>query len=118
MDNIKKKYLHWEWRTIIVLSIGYALFYFVRKNLSVAIPAMEQELGISKVQLGVFLTVNSIRCFSNCILCFTAFVKLNFAPRCINHRAEETENEQSDYHYKPNDTELGTEKSANYHSCG
>ena len=60
MDNIKKKYLHWEWRTIIVLSIGYALFYFVRKNLSVAIPAMEQELGISKVQLGVFLTVNSI----------------------------------------------------------
>lgn len=60
MDNTKKKYLYWEWRTIVVLFIGYALFYFVRKNLSVAIPAMEQELGISKVQLGVFLTVNSI----------------------------------------------------------
>lgn len=60
MDNIRKKYLVWEWRTIIVLSIGYALFYFVRKNLSVAIPAMEQVLGISKVQLGVFLTANSI----------------------------------------------------------
>ena len=29
MDNIRKKYLVWEWRTIIVLSIGYALFYFV-----------------------------------------------------------------------------------------
>lgn len=60
MDNTKKKYLYWEWRTIAVLFIGYALFYFVRKNLSVAIPAMEQELGISKVQLGIFLTLNSI----------------------------------------------------------
>ena len=60
MDNTKKKYVYWEWRTIIILALGYALYYFVRKNLSVAIPAMEQELGISKIQLGVFLTLNSI----------------------------------------------------------
>ena len=60
MDNTKKKYLYWEWRTILVLFVGYALFYFVRKNLSVAIPAMEQELGISKAQLGIFLTLHSI----------------------------------------------------------
>ena len=59
MDNIKKKYLYWEWRTIAVLFLGYALFYFVRKNLGMAIPAMEAELGISKTQLGIFLTVHS-----------------------------------------------------------
>ena len=57
MDNTRKKYLYWEWRTILVLFIGYGLFYFVRKNLSVAIPAMEAELGISKVHLGIFLTL-------------------------------------------------------------
>ena len=60
MDNTQKKYLYWEWRTIIVLFIGYALFYFVRKNLGMAIPAMEAELGISKTQLGIFLTLHSI----------------------------------------------------------
>ena len=60
MDNTVKKYRYWEWRTILVLCLGYALFYFVRKNLGMAIPAMEAELGISKTQLGIFLTLHSI----------------------------------------------------------
>ena len=60
MDSLVKKYRYWEWRTIAVLFVGYALFYFVRKNLGMAIPAMEAELGISKTQLGVFLTLHSV----------------------------------------------------------
>ena len=60
MDNVVKKYRYWEWRTIAVLVVGYTLFYFVRKNLGMAIPAMEAELGISKTQLGIFLTLHSI----------------------------------------------------------
>ena len=60
MENVVKKYRYWEWRTIIVLCVGYALYYFVRKNLGIAIPAMEAELGISKTQLGIFLTLHSI----------------------------------------------------------
>lgn len=60
MESTTKQYRYWEWRTIIVLFIGYALFYFVRKNLGIAIPAMEAELGISKTQLGIFLTLHSI----------------------------------------------------------
>ena len=60
MENTVKKYRYWEWRTIIVLFFGYALFYFVRKNLGMAIPAMEAELGISKTHLGIFLTLHSI----------------------------------------------------------
>ncbi|MBO5814464.1 MAG: MFS transporter, partial [Alistipes sp.] len=58
--DLNKKYRYWEWRTIIVLMIGYALYYFVRKNLSTAIPAIEMELGITKAQLGVFLTLHGI----------------------------------------------------------
>ncbi len=60
MEQTIKKYRYWEWRTIVVLFVGYALFYFVRKNLGIAIPAMEAELGISKTQLGLFLTLHSI----------------------------------------------------------
>ncbi|MBQ9597747.1 MAG: MFS transporter [Bacteroidales bacterium] len=56
----ERLYHRWEWRTIICLMIGYALFYFVRKNFSMAIPAMEAQLGLSKVQLGIFLTLNGI----------------------------------------------------------
>lgn len=57
---MNKSYKYWEWRTIILLMIGYAMYYFVRKNLSIAIPAMETELGLTKAQLGIFLTINGV----------------------------------------------------------
>ncbi len=60
MDSVNKKYNYWQWRTLIILMIGYALFYFVRKNFSIAMPALEQELGFSKTQLGIFLTLNGV----------------------------------------------------------
>lgn len=61
MDKqIIKKYNYWQWRTLIILMIGYALFYFVRKNFSITMPALELELGISKAKLGLFLTLNGV----------------------------------------------------------
>lgn len=56
----KKKYRYWQWRTLITLMVGYALYYFVRKHFSIAMPALEQELGITKTQLGLFLTINGV----------------------------------------------------------
>ncbi len=56
----KKKYNYWQWRTLIALIMGYMFYYFLRKNFSAAIPAMEETLGITKVQLGVFLSLNGI----------------------------------------------------------
>ena len=50
----------WQLRTIVCAMIGYALFYFIRKNLAVALPSVEADLGISKVQLGVFLTLHGL----------------------------------------------------------
>lgn len=57
-DQIKFKY--WEKRTIIASIVGYAMFYFVRKNISIAMPFMNQELGISKSDLGLFLTLHGL----------------------------------------------------------
>ncbi|MBQ3722884.1 MAG: MFS transporter [Bacteroidales bacterium] len=56
----QKSFQYWQWRTLIVLMIGYACYYFLRKNFSTAIPAMEATLGLSKAQLGAFLTANGI----------------------------------------------------------
>src|SRR4051812_47979996 len=41
-------------------TLGYALFYFVRKNLSVAMPVLGAELGIGKDGLGLFITLHGI----------------------------------------------------------
>jgi len=35
---------------------GYAVFYFVRKNIPVGMPLMEKQLGVGKTELGAFLT--------------------------------------------------------------
>ena len=50
----------WQRRTLIASIVGYAGYYFVRKNLSLAMPAMEQDLGISKSDLGLFLTLHGL----------------------------------------------------------
>lgn len=58
--EIKARYRYWQNRILISSIIGYALFYFVRKNLSVAMPAMSKDLGISKSDLGLFLTLHGV----------------------------------------------------------
>ena len=55
-----KRFKHWQKRTIIVSMIGYALFYFVRKNISMALPFINEDLGISKSDLGLFLTLHGL----------------------------------------------------------
>lgn len=56
----QKRFKYWETRTIIASIVGYAMFYFVRKNISIAMPFMNQELGISKSDLGLFLTLHGL----------------------------------------------------------
>ena len=70
-----RRFKYWQTRTIIATMVGYALFYFVRKNFSLAMPGMESDLGISKVSLGVFLTLNGA------IYGFSRFLNGFFADR-------------------------------------
>src|SRR5260221_342367 len=53
-------YGRWRWRVLIWSIIGYAIFYFIRNNLPIAMPVMEKTLRIPKIQLGTFLTLNGI----------------------------------------------------------
>ena len=56
----KLSFKYWQWHTIIATMIGYALYYFVRKNFSIAMPGLAAEFGISKVELGLFITLHGI----------------------------------------------------------
>lgn len=57
---VQEQYRYWRTRILLSTIVGYALFYFVRKNLSVAMPVMEADLGISKQDLGLFLTLHGV----------------------------------------------------------
>src|SRR2546423_831852 len=50
---------YWQRRILISTIIGYALYYFVRKNLPMAMPVMKEH-GINEVQLGWFLTAHGV----------------------------------------------------------
>jgi OPA family glycerol-3-phosphate transporter-like MFS transporter/OPA family sugar phosphate sensor protein UhpC-like MFS transporter len=58
-QEISAKYHSWQNRVLVASIIGYATFYFVRKNLSIAMPYMEKD-GIDKAHLGLFLTVHGL----------------------------------------------------------
>ena len=46
--EIAAKYRRWQMRVLIFSILGYATFYFVRKNLGVAMPFMRKDLGITR----------------------------------------------------------------------
>jgi sugar phosphate permease len=79
-EEVRAAYRLWRNRVLLWSIIGYATFYFVRKNLSVAMPVMEQALGISKSRLGLFLTLHGL------LYGVSKFVNGFFGDRC-NARA-------------------------------
>src|SRR5947207_2091974 len=59
-DQIRERYAYYRPRILLWTTVGYGMFYFVRKNLSIAMPVMQQQLGISKADLGLFLTLHGL----------------------------------------------------------
>lgn len=58
--QVSARYRYWQTRVLLTSIIGYATFYFVRKNLSIAMPVMQSSLGFKKTQLGLFLTLHGV----------------------------------------------------------
>ncbi len=59
-EQVHHLYRQWRFRILYSTLIGYALFYFVRKNISLAIPVMQHDLGYNKALLGLFLTLHGV----------------------------------------------------------
>lgn len=56
----EKRFKYWQWRVIICSMIGYAMFYFVRKNFSFAIPLLNEEYGISYESFGIIISLGGL----------------------------------------------------------
>ena len=57
--NVDKEYKKLRWQVFLGIFIGYAGFYIVRKNFSMAIPGLE-ALGFTTEELAVVLSMNAI----------------------------------------------------------
>ena len=57
---VKKNYRYWRLRTFFSMYVGYALFYFTRKSFVYAMPSMQEDLGLSKFELGLLCSILSI----------------------------------------------------------
>ena len=54
------KYPYWRNRVMYSMLTGYAVFYFIRKNMSVANPLIREEFGIGKEEMGAALGIAAI----------------------------------------------------------
>ncbi len=59
-DEVDRLYRHWRVRVMYATITGYALFYFVRKNLSMAAKAITDEFHFSNTQWGAVLSVATV----------------------------------------------------------
>jgi len=59
-ESVAQEYKRLRWRVFLGIFIGYAGYYLVRKNFSLAMPYLIEEHGFSKGQLGVALSAVSI----------------------------------------------------------
>ncbi|GAB4186107.1 MAG: MFS transporter [Simkaniaceae bacterium] len=54
---IKSRYRYWRLRIFYSMYIGYAFYYFTRKSFTFAMPAMMENLGFTKADLGILGSV-------------------------------------------------------------
>lgn len=56
----RKDYRLWRIRILYSVIIGYATFYLCRQNFNIAMPALMDDFGVTKTELGWILTAASI----------------------------------------------------------
>jgi OPA family glycerol-3-phosphate transporter-like MFS transporter/OPA family sugar phosphate sensor protein UhpC-like MFS transporter len=58
--EVDRQYRYWRFRILATTIVGYALYYFVRVNISVPLESMGRELHYSKEQLGTITTIGGV----------------------------------------------------------
>ena len=59
-EALNRLFRRGQLKVLVGTMIGYTLFYFLRKNLSFAMPGLAQDYGITKTGLGLFLTLHGV----------------------------------------------------------
>lgn len=59
-DQVAETFGYWRWRLLLSTYAGYAMFYLIRTNLPLAVPAMQKDLGLNKETFGIFFTLHGL----------------------------------------------------------
>jgi sugar phosphate permease len=59
-QEIRRGFAHYRPRILFWTTLGYGAFYFVRRNISVALPVMGRQLGMDKEMLGLILSLHGV----------------------------------------------------------
>lgn len=59
-ELVKKNYKYWRFRVFYGMFVGYVFYYFSRKSLTFAMPALMTDLGFTKADLGILASVLSL----------------------------------------------------------
>src|SRR5438552_10570906 len=57
---LRGRYRRWRRLQLQHAFVGYAVFYLVRKNIPIALPLLQRDLGIGKAALGSYLTLHDL----------------------------------------------------------
>ncbi|NGX56841.1 MAG: Membrane sensor protein UhpC [Candidatus Anoxychlamydiales bacterium] len=57
---VKKSFNYWRLRTFYSMYMGYAMFYLSRKSFTFAMPALINDLGFDKAELGILGSILSL----------------------------------------------------------
>lgn len=68
----KTLFRYWRVRIMYSMMFGYASFYLLRVNMTMAMPFMQSELGYSKTQLGAVISLGAI--FYGCGKCLSGYL--------------------------------------------
>ena len=55
--EVDRQYRYWRFRILATTMVGYAVYYFVRSNISVPTPAIRSEFGFTRAQFGMITTI-------------------------------------------------------------
>lgn len=71
-EDVKALYTHWRIRILYSMFFGYAFYYISRRSFALAIPALIQDMGFTKPELGligsVFAVMYAISKFTSGVL--------------------------------------------------
>ncbi|MDR1034673.1 MAG: MFS transporter [Holosporales bacterium] len=56
-DSCNKVFSYWRFRTMYSIVMGYAAFYLIRQNFSLAVPAMCSNLHYTKSDIGIVMSI-------------------------------------------------------------
>lgn len=59
-ENQAKAYKYWQRQVLISSIVGYAAYYFVRKNMGITMPAILKQTDLTESDLGLYLTLHGV----------------------------------------------------------